>query len=205
VLLIGGYGFIAFTYCLHDELVPIFATTPLEHDGLAMNSSQLGVPLSIGGVMLMSVATCVCPRVQRSIGNFTCTRVGLASMVGIALLYPCCALIAPRSSTATFVVFTFVTCVRNASYSFAFAGSMVMLNVVARQSAYGQVGRVNGVGQALASLVRALGPAMGGSLWSLSVATAVPGSPFIVFGVVSVSSIAGYCMYFWVSEAVIIL
>jgi hypothetical protein len=76
---------------------------------------------------------------------------------------------------------------------------------VARQSAHGQVGRVNGVGQALASLVRALGPAMGGSLWSLSVATAVPGSPFIVFGVVSVSSIAGYCMYFWVSEAVIIL
>jgi hypothetical protein len=205
VLLIGGYAIIAFTYCLHDELVPLFASTPLEHDGLAMNSSQLGVPLSIGGVMLMFIATCVYPHVQRRVGSFTCTRLGLASMVGIALLYPCCALIAQQSSTATFVTFTVVTCVRNASGNFAFAGSMVMLNVVARQSAHGQVGRVNGIGQALASLVRAIGPAMGGSLWSLSVATAVPGSPFIVFGFVSVSAIAGYCLYFWVGQAVTIL
>ena len=72
VLLICGYGLIAFMYNLLDETVPIYASTPLRHNGLALDSNQLGVVLSIGGIALMLAAVLVYPRVQKSIGSFKC-------------------------------------------------------------------------------------------------------------------------------------
>jgi hypothetical protein len=135
VVLLTGYACIAFTYTLNDEIVPIWASTPTQHNGLALDSNRLGIPLSIGGVALMFVAIVVYPQVQRRIGNFTCTRLGLASMVGIAFLYPCCSLIAQHADVShqrgAFVFFTLITCVRNVSANFAFTGSMVMVRVIA--------------------------------------------------------------------------
>jgi uncharacterized membrane protein YidH (DUF202 family) len=72
VLAICGYGLIAFNYNILDEVVPIFAATPLRHNGLALNSSQLGFPLSVGGIVLILAAVVVYPRVQRQIGRYRC-------------------------------------------------------------------------------------------------------------------------------------
>jgi hypothetical protein len=79
---------------------------------------------------------------------------------------------------------------------------LLQVNVTAQKFATSQVGRVNGVGQTLASLVRGLGPALGGTLWSLSVASELPGSYFLVFAVISLSAGLTCCLYSAVDGAV---
>ena len=72
MLLICGYGLIAFVYNLVDETVPIYASTPIRHNGLALDSNQVGLALSIGGIALMVAAVSVYPRVQKLIGSHKC-------------------------------------------------------------------------------------------------------------------------------------
>lgn len=72
VLLIYGYGIIAFSFCLMDEVVPIYASTPRLHNGLGMNGRQLSIPLSVGGGVLMFVSIFLYPVVQRKIGCHRC-------------------------------------------------------------------------------------------------------------------------------------
>lgn len=124
MLLIVAYSAIAFTYTLNDELVPVWASTSVENRGLALDSNALGLALSVGGVVLMATATLIYPRASTRLGNFLCNRLGLASMVVIAFLYPLCALLAARAPRAAFATFTLITCVRNVSANFAFTGSM---------------------------------------------------------------------------------
>jgi hypothetical protein len=49
----------------------------------------------------------------------------------------------------------------------------------------GVAGAVNGAGQAVSSLMRALGPFLGGFAWSLSISIRVPGHQFLVFVCIS--------------------
>lgn len=67
VALISGYGLIAFMFCLLDEVVPIYASTPRQHNGLGMTGSQLSIPFSIGGAAMM-LAVFMYPSVQHKIG-----------------------------------------------------------------------------------------------------------------------------------------
>lgn len=74
VLLICGYGIIALTFNIMDEVVPIYASTPISHSGLSLDSSELGLPLSIGGIGLMVTAVFIYPRIQKVIGSQRCAR-----------------------------------------------------------------------------------------------------------------------------------
>jgi hypothetical protein len=56
-------------------------------------------------------------------------------------------------------------------------------------------GAINGVGQTLASFVRGAGPALGGGLWSATVASGLPESQFVVFCFVSAIAIGGNVLY----------
>lgn len=59
-------------FCLLDEVVPIYASTPRLHNGLGMNGSQLSIPFSVGGAVLMLVAIYLYPVVQHKIGCHRC-------------------------------------------------------------------------------------------------------------------------------------
>ena len=73
MILLCGYGMIAFIYNMVDEVVPIFASTPLKHNGLDLDSNGIGIVLSIGGLALIVAAVLVYPRVQKVIGSFRCS------------------------------------------------------------------------------------------------------------------------------------
>ena len=63
---------------------------------------------------------------------------------------------------------------KNISACVSFTANMIMLN----NSVFDpHLGAINGLGQSLASLARAIGPAIGGALWSLSTQI----TPFINF------------------------
>ena len=108
------------------------------------------------------------------------------------MLFPFATCIARHSLRASYVYLTAVVCLRTVSANFAFNSSMVMVNVAAPKA---HVGAINGVGQTLASFVRGVGPALAGALWSLSVATGLANSQFIVFAIVSALAAAGNGLY----------
>jgi hypothetical protein len=70
LLLIAGYGLVAFDFNLLDETVPIFAATSRQHNGLGLGTNELGVPLSVSGAALMLTAILVFPRMQKWIGLY---------------------------------------------------------------------------------------------------------------------------------------
>jgi len=59
--------------------------------------------------------------------------------------------------------------------------SMILVNVTAPIE---DIGPVNGFGNMLAAGMRALGPALAGQLWALSLALVDRGAQFVAFGVV---------------------
>jgi hypothetical protein len=67
---------------------------------------------------------------------------------------------------------------------------MILVNCLPHPA---QLGAVNGAGQTLASLVRGLGPLLGGAAWGLAVRA--PGGQFAVFGGVGVVALAGVAAY----------
>jgi MFS family permease len=190
LLLIGGYGLLAFTLNVLDESVPIFAATPRSHKGLSMDTAELGVPLSISGVALMLTAVFVYPRAQDRFGLRWCCQGGLVGIATTALLYPFAADIS--STTASYIYFMAVCCLRSTVSTFAFTSAIVMLNVAAPKS---HIGAINGMGQTLASFVRGIGPAIGGGLWSLSLGIHVPGSHFLVFATASAIAMLDHRLY----------
>jgi len=63
------------------------------------------------------------------------------------------------------------------------------------QAPPGQLAVVNGVGQTISSLVRALGPTIGGTVWALSLRSHLPGKNGMVFGFAASCCAAGVIMY----------
>ena len=57
------------------------------------------------------------------------------------------------------------------------------------------MGTVNGASQATSSFVRAVGPALGGALWGLSVSIPVQGHQLLAFGLNAVGFIAPLLVY----------
>lgn len=117
---------------------------------------------------------------------------GLASVVGVALAYPFATIIAHHSQLAAYLFFTLVILLRNVAATFSYTSSMVMVNLAAPKE---HIGSVNGAGQTLASFVRGFGPAIGGTVWSLSVATGVNGSQFVVFALIATLAACGVALY----------
>lgn len=120
-------------------------------------------------------------------------RIGLTTSIGVSLLFPTSSLVAASAGdVAAFVYLSFVVCIRSASAIFAFTSVMVMVNLAAPKA---HIGAVNGVGQALASFVRGIGPALGGTLWSLSISSGLAGSEFFVFLLISGLGVAGNVLF----------
>ena len=61
---------------------------------------------------------------------------------------------------------------------------MILVNLTAPLE---DIGPVNGFGNMLAAGMRALGPALAGQLWALSLAVVDSGAQFVAFGVVGLS------------------
>ena len=173
-----GYGAVALTYCVMDELTPVFASTPVAQGGLGLTEERLALPLAVGGATLIAYTLLLSPMVASSIGFGQAMQLGLALQVPFSLLTPVTALFTghPALSYAFFI----------ASFSakslcgvMCFSGSMLLVNKAAPKD---QMGGVNGAGMTVAALGRAVGPMVGGWLWSASMSTAVPGFQFLPFG-----------------------
>jgi hypothetical protein len=111
---------------------------------------------------LLPPGFCLC--LCRRMGVLRTLRLGLWQSAPVALLVPCASLFAGLLLPSQAVMFLAMG-LKAITATNAFTGSLILVNAAAPKQS---LGAVNGAGQSLASLVRALGPALGGLSWGWS-------------------------------------
>jgi MFS family permease len=161
VLCLSGYALIAFCFILLDELIPIYASAPVIDGGLGFPTSKLSSPLAFGGFILVIWALFGFPWLHARLGAVKCTTLGLIQTAPMALMIPCATLSWTPPAATMWLAMGF----KAIAGTNAFTGCIILVNAVAPKES---LGAVNGVGQTLASAVRAAGPALGGLFWAWS-------------------------------------
>jgi hypothetical protein len=149
ILALAGYTGVAFSYIALDELVPLFASASRADGGLGYSPEMLAGPLAFSGLVLVFWMLGGYKWLQQLVGTKHTCVIGLWMTIGVVLLFPLASVI-PMARVGA-VVFWVGMGLKSVSGSNAFTSCLV-----------------NGAGQTLASAVRALGPWLGGILWSLS-------------------------------------
>ena len=103
MLTLCGYSMIAFSYNLVDEMVPIFASAPLRNGGLGLSTTQLAVPLMVGGSSIVAWSLLGYPRLRARIGTKNTCRTGLISSSCVVLLIALPSVVAPQRPAVSMV------------------------------------------------------------------------------------------------------
>ena len=181
-LTVIGYGLIAFIYNTADELTPLFAAASPAVGGAGLLANQLAVPLGVCGIVLMLYAVLGYPKCLERYGAAMSCRIGLLATAPLILVTPV-AYYVSDSVVAAQLMLCLILGIRIMAETNSFSSSLIMVNTAAPKYA---IGKVNGSGQMLASLVRALGPALAGVLWGSSLQLNFPGHQFIPFAALSI-------------------
>lgn len=189
VLCLLGYGLCAFIFIQLDELLPLFAAAPVASGGLGLTPRGLSAPLAWNGLVVFLFTLLAYPPLVARWGLRFATRGGFWATAGATLAVPVASLAAPPLSM---VLLYAAVSARGAAAVTVFTSSMILVN---RGAPFGQLGEVNGAGQALAALVRGLGPAIAGLEWGSSVRSSVAGSQFAAFVTVAATALLGVALY----------
>ncbi|ORZ11183.1 major facilitator superfamily domain-containing protein [Absidia repens] len=172
-----AYSLFAFHAMVFDEVLPLYFSTPTYAGGLGSTAQELAKVLSICGLWQLVSQFYVFPWINRRYDTLTMTR---ASLIIFAISY---ALFPELSTYKDWLAdhvesetsgmglyllragYLSLLTLRIFGNCMAFTGMMVMTN---NSAGPGMLGTINGLLQSCLSLVRSLGPTVGGTLWSLS-------------------------------------
>ncbi|KAI9304268.1 major facilitator superfamily domain-containing protein, partial [Cunninghamella echinulata] len=200
IITIGAYALFAFHAMVFDEVLPLFFSTPTEFGGLGSTSQQLAKLLSVCGLWQLLSQFYVFPWLNKYYSTLELTRVSLLLFATVYFFFPeltnwknfvdgryggtdHAELILNTGYFVLLLVRVFGNCL-------AFTGMMVMVSNSADPL---MIGLVNGVLQSCLALVRALGPTVGGILWSLSLKNSHwPIDRHLVYYLIAILSFIGW-------------
>jgi hypothetical protein len=166
------YNVMCFLQVIYDEVLALWAVTPPKDGGLSFTSTEIGWSLSYMGVLCLFIQILCYPPLQIRYGNLACYRWGMLGYVLVFVTLPNVSFFAleaekGRMSIAWMWIFLFaIYTLRVFSAVFVFTSSMLFVSTAGRRLR--SLGLLNGVAQCGAGLVRAIGPALGGTMWSWS-------------------------------------
>jgi hypothetical protein len=174
VLATSTYGMICASSIVIEETIPLFLKLDVSQGGLSFSSIEIGILLSISGFTMMFFTFFFLPVIARNSSKLWMFRRGVIGSIPVALSWPLIGLLYRHyisnlhsSQLQTMVLWPLlvITCVCKSVMScFAFTAVMILINHSVTEE---HLGAVNGLGQSLGSLARAVGPALGGALWSI--------------------------------------
>ena len=186
-----------------------------------MTAVQLATPFAIGGAALMLQSMVLFPMLHTRFGalrrvsqldssllqsRFTtmtptsprrCCQVGLVAQLPLILCYPLLLYVRRAHPAAGYALFSVVFSLQQAVTGTSFTSSSLMINEASPRP---QIGAVNGAGHTLGSFTRALGPGIGGALWSFSLTAFSRGGQFIPFALVEIVAFATIALYAYRAE-----
>ncbi|KAI9591300.1 major facilitator superfamily domain-containing protein [Syncephalis fuscata] len=165
-------GALAFQSIIFDEIFPIWAATPIILGGLNFSSNNIGATLSAAGVFTLFVQLFLFPSLERRFGPHRLFYLSMFAYSVVLFIFPSLSLLVgvsygeidPRILLWTCLILCMgwrITCS---------VLSFTSYNLLILESARGTgtLGTVNGAAMCAQSLARAIGPALGGILWSWS-------------------------------------
>jgi len=179
---IGTYALCAFMFILLDELFPLYASYAPELGGLGFDTKKIGFALSIGAVCTVPWLLFGYKPLVKKYGAVRSCAIGSSVFIFVATLTPLMS--AFRKSPGLLWGYIALNgALRGVTASTIFSCTAVLVNNAAPP---GKLGFVNSLGQFAASLLRTVGPSLGGLLWSIAVTLKdVRGHqalPFVVLG-----------------------
>lgn len=130
--------------------------------GLGFSSSALGLILGEGGVILCLYTLLLYPKIARRLGPLKCFRVGILSTIPLWICFPVSSLL---NSTPWLQWCLLLECmaVRSIAACTTFTGVLIL---VSNSASPENMGAVIGLSHSFCSFFRAIGPAIGGLVWS---------------------------------------
>lgn len=196
LLAIAAYAVSATVFCIVDELLPLYASAPVALNGLGLSTQQLSWAMSAAGVCLILTASFLYPPLQDRLGLAGVLSWGLVAGFFMCIpFYPLAFRVtvatveAGWSPKATVIAVQAVLWVAGflyaASYNCTNTSTQVLVNLTAPD---GQVGVVNGAGNALSALSRVVAPILAAAMWGAAMVqrSAMPEQwlPYLVAGCV---------------------
>lgn len=196
ILAVTNYGLLAMGYILLDETLPLFLKLDMPHGGFAFGSSEIGFMLATSGAGMLVFTTMALPLIARN-SKLWMFNVGILGAIPLAFGWPLLAVfnyhvVVPNihnpSTQKMIMWFLLITlCIlKNVMATLSFTAVMILVNHSVVED---YLGLVNGLGQSMAALMRGVGPALGGLLWSLAIK-----ENFVYFNFMGVAAIFALTM-----------
>lgn len=163
-LTILSYGVVSFSQIFFQEVYVLWCNAKTEYGGLGWGTSETGISIAFGGLALLLSQLYMYPFAERCMGNQTLLA---RSLLALAPVYFFTGFIRHLISNeyALWAAILLHQLLRTMFTSFTFSSVMVLVNETTTSET---LGIINGIAQAFASLVRTIGPALGGIMWSSS-------------------------------------
>eukprot|EP01029_Cantina_marsupialis_P011594 TRINITY_DN2581_c0_g4_i1.p1 TRINITY_DN2581_c0_g4~~TRINITY_DN2581_c0_g4_i1.p1 ORF type:complete len:572 (+),score=197.82 TRINITY_DN2581_c0_g4_i1:87-1802(+) len=171
-----GLAIGTFMYVMFDELVPLLLAEDEENGGLDMSSLEIGLILASGGVVLALYSVFWAHKVLDRIGIIKNLKLCLFALTPIIALMPATQWINNRAGQIALLIL--VQCLKHIAGTALFVGHFIIINNTIPAK---MIGKANGVLASGAAVVSALGPFVGGLLWSLGIALDFDGQTLIPF------------------------
>lgn len=163
-----SYGILAFNNILYVEIIPLWAVSE-KGIGLGFEAVHIGACFAGAGAFALMGQFLFYPMLSRRYKTRTMFIYGqIPVILTLAMLPIISAYVAPSSTyiTSSLVFLCVLMSFRAVLYCITFTSAFILINDSAKP---GQLGKVNGIAQASASLARAFGPAVGDVLWAWSI------------------------------------
>lgn len=166
----------------------MFGATSKTIGGLGFSSADLGIVLGEGGLVLFVYTLVLYPRVAERLGPLRCFRYGILGSVPLWLLFPACSMLAGHP-TLLWSLLLLTMSARSVVGCTTFTGVLILVSNSATPE---NMGTVTGLSHSFCSFFRAIGPALGGAIWSYTSSKTFPLHPFLAWAFVALLSIGTY-------------
>ncbi|KAM7183912.1 MFS general substrate transporter [Naviculisporaceae sp. PSN 640] len=187
------------------HIFPVYLSTPpdqVPHEhisllaftgGLGLRSASIGIWLSVFGIGGILLQLFIYPRMQARIGTLGVFKISLIMFPLIYLLAPYLSLL-PDTGPLSFLRWLglgIIICGQIMARTMAIPSTVILLTEAA--PAKNVLGTVHGAGNMLACLARAVGPAVGGAVYSIGVNEGVIGAVWWFYLVIVAAVAAAWC------------
>ncbi|KAI8638831.1 major facilitator superfamily domain-containing protein [Parasitella parasitica] len=175
------YGFFALQAVFMDELFPLYTASTRENGGLGFSPNEIGIALSFAGVVTLVGQLFVLPYLTKKYGLlrlfqmvlFICIFLYLSQGIIRTLYYVPDFHGETNTKLWVWVGLLISLTIKTIGHTICFTGCTILVNNACPR--VDALGAVNGFSQCCASAMRAIGPAICGAVWSLSLSsTAIP-------------------------------
>ncbi|CAO3654534.1 unnamed protein product [Mucor fragilis] len=211
IIIIISYSVFSFHAMVFDEVLPLYFTAPVPAGGLGITRTDFAKALSFFGVIQLIFQFVIYPRLTKYYSTLVLCRLAFLVFIPVYFLFPELSTVRDwvasnasnnASEDWTFrFAYLFLMLIRYSGCCLAFTGLGIMVSTSAAPEI---LGTVNGICQSCLSLMRALGPTFGGTLWSLSIkdGNVFPLDRHMVYYIIGCLSVFSFLQSFYIPNSV---